>query len=53
MEGVGEGDRRFHTRYDEEVPHHSNPVVKTRNPISGGERASIAADSQEDVVIPG
>ena len=53
MEGKGKGDPRFHTRYDEEVPHHSNPVVKTRNPLSGGETATVPADSHEDVVILG
>ena len=53
MEGEGEGDCGFHTRYNEEAPHHSNPVVKTRNPLSGGETATVTADSQEDVVILG
>ena len=53
MEGEGKGDRKFHTRYDEEAPHHSNTVVKTRNPISGGESATIPADGQEDVVVLG
>ena len=52
VKGVGEGGRRFHTRYDEEVPHRSNPVVKARNPKSGGKRTSITADSHEDVIIP-